>query len=136
METKPKRCGIVPKFFLLKTDCFNLVQNLLSWAKYKGSLSVRQIRERTQLLFTSSLLDIGTFVKRLWNVCGTFMEHLWNICSFTVLTLLLPALFFSVAVLYTCSQGVKYCICTFFMPTFQPKLCLFFCKFFELSLNV
>ena len=33
LETKPKRFGIFPKFVLLKTDCFDLVQNLLSWTK-------------------------------------------------------------------------------------------------------
>jgi hypothetical protein len=32
-KTKPKRFGIVPKFVLLKTDCFDLVLNLLSWTK-------------------------------------------------------------------------------------------------------
>jgi hypothetical protein len=32
-ERKPKRFGIVPEFCLLKTDCFDLVQNLLSCAK-------------------------------------------------------------------------------------------------------
>jgi hypothetical protein len=30
---KPKCFGIVPEFVLLKTDCFDLVQNLLSWTK-------------------------------------------------------------------------------------------------------
>ncbi len=34
-ETKPKRFGIVPEFVLLKADCFDLVQNLLSWTEYK-----------------------------------------------------------------------------------------------------
>jgi hypothetical protein len=34
LETKPKRfSGMVPEFFLLRTDCFDLVQNLLCWAK-------------------------------------------------------------------------------------------------------
>ncbi len=33
LETKPKRFVSVPEFLLLKTDCFDLVQNLLSWAK-------------------------------------------------------------------------------------------------------
>jgi hypothetical protein len=32
-ETKPKRFGIVPEFVLLRTDCFDLVQNLLSFTK-------------------------------------------------------------------------------------------------------
>ncbi len=31
METTPKRVGIVPEFVLLRTDCFDLVQNLISW---------------------------------------------------------------------------------------------------------
>jgi hypothetical protein len=33
LETKPKRFGIVPEFVLLRTDCYDLVQNLLSWTK-------------------------------------------------------------------------------------------------------
>jgi hypothetical protein len=69
-----------------------------------------------------------TFVERFWNIYGTFVEYLqrlWNICSFTVLTLLLPALFFSVAVLYTCSQGVKYCICTLCQLFSQNYVCIF-----------
>ncbi len=41
----------------------------------------RRIRERTQSVFVSCLLDIGTFVERLWNVCGTFVERLWNVCG-------------------------------------------------------
>jgi hypothetical protein len=43
------------KFALLRTDCFDLVQN-------------------------SFLLDVGTFVERLWNVCGTFVECLFLYC--------------------------------------------------------
>ncbi len=35
LETKPKRSRIVPEFVLLKTDCFDLVQHLLSWTKKK-----------------------------------------------------------------------------------------------------
>ncbi len=30
---KTKRFGIVPGFVLLRTDCFNLVQNLFAWTK-------------------------------------------------------------------------------------------------------
>ncbi len=68
----------VPKYLLLKSVCFKFVQNLLS--KYKGSLSIGQIRERTQwFFFVLFILDIGMFAERLWNVC-----------SFTVLTLLNP----------------------------------------------
>jgi hypothetical protein len=33
LETKSKRFGIVPEFVLLRTDCFDLVQNLLSFTK-------------------------------------------------------------------------------------------------------
>ncbi len=32
-KMKQKRFGIVPEFVLLRTDCFDLVQNLLSWTK-------------------------------------------------------------------------------------------------------
>jgi hypothetical protein len=60
LETKPKRFGIVPKFLLLKADCFYFVQVRLGYR-----------------FFVSFLLDIGTFV-----------ECLSNVCSFTVLTLL------------------------------------------------
>jgi hypothetical protein len=75
LETKPKRFGIFPEFLLLKTDCFDLVQNLLTWAKQKGSLSIRQIRELTQSLFVSFLLDTG--IERLLNDCGTFFPLLF-----------------------------------------------------------
>ena len=69
LETKPKRYGNVSEFLLLKTDCFHLVQNLLSWTKQKGSFSMGQIRERIQSFFVSFLLDIGTFVERLLPYC-------------------------------------------------------------------
>ncbi len=36
LETKPKRFGIVPKFLVLKKDCFDLVQNLLSCTNRKN----------------------------------------------------------------------------------------------------
>jgi hypothetical protein len=32
-------------------------------------------------VLVSFLLDVGTFVERLWNVCGTFVERLWNVCG-------------------------------------------------------
>jgi hypothetical protein len=32
-------------------------------------------------IMVSFLLDVGTFVERLWNVCGTFVERLWNVCG-------------------------------------------------------
>jgi hypothetical protein len=31
--SETKRFGIIPEFLLLKIDCFDLVQNLLSWTK-------------------------------------------------------------------------------------------------------
>ncbi len=34
-ETKTFWYGIIPEFVLLKTDCFDLVKNLLSWTKQK-----------------------------------------------------------------------------------------------------
>jgi hypothetical protein len=73
LETKPKRFGIGIKFLLLNKDFFDFVQNQLSWAKYKGSPSIRQIRERTRSFFVSFLLDIGTFVQR-------FVERLLLYC--------------------------------------------------------
>ncbi len=32
------------------------------------------------IVFVSFVLDIGTFVERLWNVCGTFVERLFFYC--------------------------------------------------------
>jgi hypothetical protein len=32
-------------------------------------------------VLVSLLLEIGTFVERLWNVCGTFVERLWSVCG-------------------------------------------------------
>ncbi len=58
LETKPKHFGIVPNFVLLRTDCFDLVQNLLSWTKKKWSPSMGQIREQTQCAADFSLLNL------------------------------------------------------------------------------
>ncbi len=75
-ETK-KRFGIVTEFVLLRTDCFHWVQNLLSWTKQKCAFFDGANWGTNSDVLVSFLLDVGTFVERLWNVC-----------SFTVLTLL------------------------------------------------
>ncbi len=33
LETKPTRFGIIPEFVLLRTDYFDLIENLFSWTK-------------------------------------------------------------------------------------------------------
>ncbi len=43
-------------------------------------IQIIQIRKRAQSFFVSFLLDIGTFVECLWNVCGTFEERLLLYC--------------------------------------------------------
>jgi hypothetical protein len=62
---------------LIKNKLFRFYPESALQDQTKGSPSMGQIRERTQSFLVSILLDIGTFVERLWNVC-----------SFTVLTLL------------------------------------------------
>ncbi len=69
LETKPKRFGIIPKFVLLRTDCFDLVQNLIS---FDGADS-----GTNSDILVSFLLDVGTIVECLWNVCGTFVPLLF-----------------------------------------------------------
>jgi hypothetical protein len=39
-----------------------------------------QIWEQTQTFWFHFLLDVGTFVERLWNVCGTFVERVLLYC--------------------------------------------------------
>jgi hypothetical protein len=69
LEMKPKRFGIVPEFVLLRADCFDLVQNLFSWTKQTmSSFDGTDSGMKTHIL-VSFLLDVGTFVERLWNVC-------------------------------------------------------------------
>jgi hypothetical protein len=51
----------IAEFVLLKTDCFDLVQNLVSNSD----------------ILVSFLLEIGMFVERLWNLCGTFVPLLF-----------------------------------------------------------
>ncbi len=70
---------------LLASNVKNERKNSALLGLKKGSPSIIQkIRERSLSFFVSFLLDIGTFVERLWNVC-----------SFTVLTLLLLASLFT-----------------------------------------
>jgi hypothetical protein len=66
-----KMLGIVPEFVLLRTDCFDLVQNLLSWTKYKCALSMGQIRDSR----TNSDVLVSFLLGR--NVCGTFAPLLF-----------------------------------------------------------
>jgi hypothetical protein len=70
-RTKPNGFGIVPEFVFLKTDCFDLVQNLLSWSKYKWFLFIRQIRQRTQTFWLHSI----RYRNVLWNVCSLLYWH-------------------------------------------------------------
>jgi hypothetical protein len=79
LKKKPKRFGIVPELVLLK-----IKNRLLRFGPESAILdqiekiSFAKINSGTNSkVLITFLLDIGTFVERLWNVC-----------SFTVLTLL------------------------------------------------
>jgi hypothetical protein len=68
LETKPKRFGIVPEFVLLITDCFGPESALLDQLEM---ISFDGVDSGTKSDVTVSfLLDVGTFVERLWNVCS------------------------------------------------------------------
>jgi hypothetical protein len=78
LETKPKLLVSFPNF-----SCWKQIDSILSricspGQNRKDHLRKEKIRKELNGFFVSFLIDIGTFVERLWNVC-----------SFTVLTLLI-----------------------------------------------
>jgi hypothetical protein len=76
---KPKRFGIVSEFVLLKTDPFDLVQNLLSRTK-KIMISFDKTKLGTNSnVLVSFLLDIRTFVERL----KERMKEIYYLSSFS-----------------------------------------------------
>jgi hypothetical protein len=80
LETKPKRFGIVPEFLLLKTYCFDLIQNLRVFFCFNCFPSLVGQIERISFDKTNSGKNslVSCFISiRYQNVCGTFAPLLF-----------------------------------------------------------